>query len=312
MAQGIWFVSHLKRVRFSHVRVFSDSRNLQKRATKSDTSGHCLAAQSIIHPKTVVNASHRTRVPVLRCPLLSGTEPSYILSSIGDSSHRVRVLVSGPVFHPSENSSHRRVRVGGALPVHSPSKSSRHRIRFSCLSSIEPIIHRNTAAPPNHTSYHPPEKSSHRSRVWVRLGPRSPLPSHFFFKRWSSPHRVWFACPASVYDPQHFKLLKFRCHSYGSLERPRPEWPRQKVSSAQPISAIHPNPVVIKFCLSIIPWFGHWFTHCSLDPREGPPKGAPSKGLVYLYIRLYEQNLNLQLVGWPGHLLSELVGSLPK
>ena len=40
-------VGHLKteaveRVQFSHVRVFSDSRNVQKRATKSDTSGHCL------------------------------------------------------------------------------------------------------------------------------------------------------------------------------------------------------------------------------------------------------------------------------
>ena len=31
-----------KSVRFSHVRVFSDSRNVQKRATKSDTSGNCL------------------------------------------------------------------------------------------------------------------------------------------------------------------------------------------------------------------------------------------------------------------------------
>ena len=31
-----------KHVQFSHVRVFSDSRNVQKRATKSDTSGHCL------------------------------------------------------------------------------------------------------------------------------------------------------------------------------------------------------------------------------------------------------------------------------
>ena len=30
------------RVQFSHVRVFSDSRIVQKRATKSDTSGHCL------------------------------------------------------------------------------------------------------------------------------------------------------------------------------------------------------------------------------------------------------------------------------
>ena len=29
-------------MQFSHGRVFSDSRNVQKRATKSDTSGHCL------------------------------------------------------------------------------------------------------------------------------------------------------------------------------------------------------------------------------------------------------------------------------
>ena len=37
-------MSHfLFRVRFSHVRVFSDSRNVQKRATKSETSGHCLS-----------------------------------------------------------------------------------------------------------------------------------------------------------------------------------------------------------------------------------------------------------------------------
>ena len=32
----------LKRVRFAHVRVCFHSRNVQKRATKSDTSGHCL------------------------------------------------------------------------------------------------------------------------------------------------------------------------------------------------------------------------------------------------------------------------------
>ena len=30
------------RVQFSHVSVFSDLRNVQKRATKSDTSDHCL------------------------------------------------------------------------------------------------------------------------------------------------------------------------------------------------------------------------------------------------------------------------------
>ena len=33
---------HAKGVRFSHGRVFFDSHNVQKRATKSDTSGHCL------------------------------------------------------------------------------------------------------------------------------------------------------------------------------------------------------------------------------------------------------------------------------
>ena len=33
---------HAFHVRFSHVRVFSDLRNVQKRATKSVTSGHCL------------------------------------------------------------------------------------------------------------------------------------------------------------------------------------------------------------------------------------------------------------------------------
>ena len=32
-----------KRVRFLHGRVLFDSRNAQKCATKSDTSGHCLA-----------------------------------------------------------------------------------------------------------------------------------------------------------------------------------------------------------------------------------------------------------------------------
>ena len=36
------FLHVAKRVRFSHGRVFSDSRNVQKQATKSDTSGHCL------------------------------------------------------------------------------------------------------------------------------------------------------------------------------------------------------------------------------------------------------------------------------
>ena len=34
--------SHAFRVRFSHGRMLFDSRNVQKRATKSDTSGHCV------------------------------------------------------------------------------------------------------------------------------------------------------------------------------------------------------------------------------------------------------------------------------
>ena len=35
-------VSHEKRVRFSHLRMLFDSRNVQKRATKSDTLRHCI------------------------------------------------------------------------------------------------------------------------------------------------------------------------------------------------------------------------------------------------------------------------------
>ena len=33
---------YMKHVRFSHIRVFFDSRNVQKHSTKSDTLGHCL------------------------------------------------------------------------------------------------------------------------------------------------------------------------------------------------------------------------------------------------------------------------------
>ena len=47
--------SHAKRVRFSHVRVFSDTRNVQKRATKSDTSGHCLPTR----PDPISRGHHR-------------------------------------------------------------------------------------------------------------------------------------------------------------------------------------------------------------------------------------------------------------
>ena len=42
-----------KCVRFSHVRVFSDSHNVQKRATKSDTSGHCLSLMHFLHTPAV-------------------------------------------------------------------------------------------------------------------------------------------------------------------------------------------------------------------------------------------------------------------
>ena len=38
--------THAKLVCFSHVRVFFYSCNVQKRATKSDTSGHCLGGDS--------------------------------------------------------------------------------------------------------------------------------------------------------------------------------------------------------------------------------------------------------------------------
>ena len=41
------------RVQFSHVRVFSDSRNLQKRATKSDTSDHCLLGILVLRGRSV-------------------------------------------------------------------------------------------------------------------------------------------------------------------------------------------------------------------------------------------------------------------
>ena len=43
---SVCFLTRAKRLHFSHVRVFADSRNVQKRATKSDTSGHCLEDRS--------------------------------------------------------------------------------------------------------------------------------------------------------------------------------------------------------------------------------------------------------------------------
>ena len=38
----------LNRVRFSHVRMFFDWSNVQKRATKSDTLGHCLITGNLV------------------------------------------------------------------------------------------------------------------------------------------------------------------------------------------------------------------------------------------------------------------------
>ena len=39
---------HTKHVQFSHVLVFSHLLNVQKHATKSDTSGHCLVQTNLL------------------------------------------------------------------------------------------------------------------------------------------------------------------------------------------------------------------------------------------------------------------------
>ena len=44
--------------RFSHGRVFYDSRNVQKRATKSDTSDHCLDQSPAIDPGSIPGSLH--------------------------------------------------------------------------------------------------------------------------------------------------------------------------------------------------------------------------------------------------------------
>ena len=49
----------------------------------------------------------------------------------------------------------------------------------------------------------------------------------------------------------------------------------QRTSRAESIT--HRNPVLSQLCLSIIHLPGPRFAHCSLDPREGLRKGAPSK-----------------------------------
>ena len=59
---------HAKRVQCSHVRVFSDSRNVQKSATKSDTSGHCLrpagSGSETVRPSAAATAEdYRCRLP---------------------------------------------------------------------------------------------------------------------------------------------------------------------------------------------------------------------------------------------------------
>ena len=49
-------IARVIRVQFLHVRVFSDSRTMQKRATKSGTSGHCLVALLVLVAKLVLFA----------------------------------------------------------------------------------------------------------------------------------------------------------------------------------------------------------------------------------------------------------------
>ena len=50
---------HAFRVQFSHVRVFFDSRNVQKSVTKSDTSGHCLEAFKRLMPQRLAKPDIR-------------------------------------------------------------------------------------------------------------------------------------------------------------------------------------------------------------------------------------------------------------
>ena len=191
--------------------------------------------------------------------------PARVHDPSESSRHWIRVRVSGPVYHPSESESHRiRVpcRVGG--PVYSPSKSSRHRILFA--GPLEPMIHPGKAS--RHRTrvrasgpvYHPLENSSHRIRVRVGRGP---------------------VCPPGAIHGRHRTIISSYRNSefiyFGSPKRPR----LPSVSSTQPISGIHPNPVTavikLEFRLSIIHKPGPRLAHRSLDP---PSEGAPSTDLV--------------------------------
>ena len=58
---------HAKSVQFLHVSVFSDSSNVQKRATKSDTLGHCLSG--------CITCWNQPTQAHFKCHLKSGSGP---------------------------------------------------------------------------------------------------------------------------------------------------------------------------------------------------------------------------------------------
>ena len=75
MRESHAFSSHTflrsKRVQFSHVRVISDSRNVQKRATESDTSGHCLQHTVTVCLELSPPVGPRYASPSLKLQILS-------------------------------------------------------------------------------------------------------------------------------------------------------------------------------------------------------------------------------------------------
>ena len=64
----VYDLCHTKRVLFSHVSVFSDYHNVQKRATISDTSGHCLMLRSNDFARTARRVSS-TPACLVKVPL---------------------------------------------------------------------------------------------------------------------------------------------------------------------------------------------------------------------------------------------------
>ena len=129
-----------------------------------------------------------------------------------------------------------------ATRVNDPSKFSRHRTRVRVSGPV----------------YHPSENSSHRIRV--RVGGPGSLSSRDIHGR----HRT------IISSYRNSDVIYF-----GSPERPRPP----SVSSAQPISVIHPSNFA-SGCLSSIGLARVWpprLAHRSLDP---PSEGAPSTDLV--------------------------------